>query len=142
MYPYTYSVLGAVNAPQFLQVDAESHVVEDDKLLLTASAGALEPYLRPLEWWQSVAVGYTGYVDSSGSIAERVEFEVRHASKIAAYAYTVRSRHENRKAVVYADSHEDDGTTLRLLLRDAIQAVFDEPQTWQRKRLRYSDDEI
>ena len=142
MFPYTYSVFGAVNAPQFLQVNAESHVVDDDKLLLTASNGAPEPYLRPLEWWHSMAVGYTEYLDSSGSMAERVEFEFRHASKTAAYAYTVRSSHENRKAVVYADSHEDDGITLRLVLKDAIQAVFDQPKTWHQKRLRYSDDEI
>ena len=46
------------------------------------------------------------------------------------------------KPVVYADSHEDDGTTLRLLLKDAIQTVFDQPTTWHRKRLRYSDDEL
>lgn len=133
MLPFTYTVIGAVNCPQPLQINAKSHRMETDTLLLSTKQAEQETYLEPLEWWRHEAPGFDEYLRESASEAERQDYW-KNGIGVPDFAYTIYSIHTKHKVVVYADAHKVDGQSLQLALKDKIEAVFDRPERWVRHK--------
>ena len=124
-----------------MELDAIAHRVENDKLILTTGRSSEEAFLEPREWWRQETPGYVNYLHSGASLSERSAWYLFNAHVQASRCYTLRSRHANRKAVVHADSKEQDGSTLRLLLQGEVVALFDDPAPIHVERRRYTSAE-
>ena len=142
MLPFRYTIVGSRNCPATMVMDANSHRVEGEKLILTTGDSSEEVFLEPQEWWRQESVGYVNHLETGASLSERIDWHLVNDHGDAGYCYTLRHRHSGRKAVVHADSEERDGPVLRLLLKRKVVAVFDDPEVIHVEHLRYTDDEL
>ena len=146
--PYTYTITWSRNHPYLTTVKARSHRVEGNKLVLTTDRSEDETFLDPQEWCREYMQGFTWdhYLwHGPGEFLERFE-NWEKADDAPRCVYQVESRLMERRVSVYADSHEQDGDTFRLLVKDKIVAEFDNPVSWRPHKLPesegLSDDEI
>ena len=125
MLPNDYTVIWARNfpSPDPQVVNAVSHHFDGHSLLLKTYGNGNVAFYEPLEWWREDSAEYDGEIQDLFDFFEKSS---------ADFVYTVESRHAGRVVRVAADSDEEDGETLRLMLSGKTEAQFDRPHKWSR----------